>query len=462
MNIYLHVEISSREFHSKLLLATLAAERGHDVIVSDLEFILKGLLRDWLPSGIFYTKSLTPSKTKIDRHEKLIKKGTKITSIDEEANLNVDHYEDFSKERYSEKTIKQSSAVFGWGDQDYKTLKKIYHKQKSKLYKTGSPRVDLWRSSFSKYWGKPKMMPKKPYLLISSNTNVCDYKSFSERINLQREIGYFKRSPKLFKQAFMWKSNDFLKAFIFIEAIQDLMTNNNKFDVVFRPHPTENIDCWKILLEGIPNVHVIREGPIDPWVHNAFAVMHHGCTTAIETTISQKPLVTYAPPELKDHVLNNYLPNKLGHIARTKKNLIKKINFLYKNSKNNYKIKSLPLGIKKKIYIDNKELSSLKIIKIWEKIDGNKANKSINPLKMIFFIFFMKINKFAGNLLKIIFPSKFSRLGSKKNKPKLPPLDIKDIREHVERLRDILKIDKNIDCKLISQNTIRIKLLKKI
>ena len=35
MNIYLHVEISSRELDSKLLLATLAASRGHDIIVSD-------------------------------------------------------------------------------------------------------------------------------------------------------------------------------------------------------------------------------------------------------------------------------------------------------------------------------------------------------------------------------------------------------------------------------------------
>ena len=40
MNIYLHVEISSRELDSKLLLATLAASRGHDVIVSDLAGIL--------------------------------------------------------------------------------------------------------------------------------------------------------------------------------------------------------------------------------------------------------------------------------------------------------------------------------------------------------------------------------------------------------------------------------------
>jgi hypothetical protein len=33
MNVYLHVEISARELDSKLLLATLAASKGHEIIV---------------------------------------------------------------------------------------------------------------------------------------------------------------------------------------------------------------------------------------------------------------------------------------------------------------------------------------------------------------------------------------------------------------------------------------------
>ena len=34
MNVYLHIEISSRELDSKLLLAVLAAARGHQVVIS--------------------------------------------------------------------------------------------------------------------------------------------------------------------------------------------------------------------------------------------------------------------------------------------------------------------------------------------------------------------------------------------------------------------------------------------
>ena len=38
------------------------------------------------------------------------------------------------------------------------------------------------------------------------------------------------------------------------------------------------------IFNGIPNVHVIRDGPIDSWVKNAFAILHNGCTTALEAS----------------------------------------------------------------------------------------------------------------------------------------------------------------------------------
>ena len=145
MNIYLHVEISVRELDSKLLLATLAAARGHQVIVSDMESILKGIDKKVLTPGIFHTKSITPSGKKIARHESLIEKGFKITSIDEEAGLDNDGYEEFSESRYSDQTVQQASAVFGWGEEDVESLKKNYKKYESKFHKTGSPRADLWK-----------------------------------------------------------------------------------------------------------------------------------------------------------------------------------------------------------------------------------------------------------------------------------------------------------------------------
>ena len=91
-----------------------------------------------------------------------------------------------------------------------------------------------------------------------------------------------------------------------------------------RPHPIGDIEIWKILLDGIPNVHIIREGAISSWVKKSFAVMHHACTTAIECTISNKPLVTYAASELEDHLYQNNLSNQLGYIVDSKEKLLDK------------------------------------------------------------------------------------------------------------------------------------------
>ena len=181
MNIYLHVEISSRELDSKLLLATLAASRGHQVIVSDLFGIERGIKNSVLKPGIFHTKSLSAHKDKISRHKRMIDKGFIITSLDEEGNLNDYGYEGDAKTRFSNQTIEQSAVVFGWGTDDVDTLKKIYPKHSHKIHKTGSPRADLWKPLFSDYWSVPSMVPKKPFLLIS----------FSNLINFPNELILF-------------------------------------------------------------------------------------------------------------------------------------------------------------------------------------------------------------------------------------------------------------------------------
>ena len=128
MNIYISLEVAARELDSKLLLAVLAASKGHEVVVSGFGEILNALKTKTLKPGIVHTKSLTPSKKKIEKHQAVIDTGSKITSIDEESGIDEISYDQVAKDRYSDLTIGQSSAVFGWGDEDVYTLKRIYPK----------------------------------------------------------------------------------------------------------------------------------------------------------------------------------------------------------------------------------------------------------------------------------------------------------------------------------------------
>ena len=248
MNIYLHVEISARELDSKILLACLAAERGHNVMISELNIFKNALKKKLIPPGIFHAKSLSPNNDLISRHQEMIKNGLFITSIDEEGGLLDYEYDEFAKNRYSSKTIEQSSAIFCWGEDDFQTLKKIYPKFSSKIYKTGSPRVDMWREQFSKSYTLPPNAPTKPFLLISSNLHtVNNIKPFHEwggfkSHKILNNDNYFKSDPHNFKKQFQKASEDNLKLAAFVEAAHFLAENNSKYDIVFRPHPLENLD----------------------------------------------------------------------------------------------------------------------------------------------------------------------------------------------------------------------------
>lgn len=458
MNIYIHLENIIRELDSKLLLATLAASRGHEVIISNMEAIQKGIRRGLLAPGIVHTKSLTPSIFKISNHRAMIKKGNLVTSIDEEAGLVKEGYDQFVNDRYSEETIKDASAVFGWGLDDTETLKNIHSKYSSKIYKTGSPRVDLWKPLFAKYWGKPESMPKRPFLLVVSNMGFANFvQPFKNIIKRHKKNRLYDFKPHKFLQSFIRASEQYKTIGSFIEAIQYLSKHNKGYDIVLRPHQNEDIEAWKEYLEGIPNVYIIREGSITGWIKNAFAVMHNGCTSALEATISKKPLLSYVPN--KQELLNNDLPNKLGFKIETKDNLLLKVNHLFDNVKLNNQIISdehLSEQVVKKIYIDNEELAAEKIIRHWENLSKNQSNfsKSTNWIMFKLLLKAMKINGIRGKVSRFLFSGEFN---FRSENYKFPPLEKNKINEKVKKLQDVLEIKKDLECKLLSERTVLIK-----
>jgi len=455
MNIYIHIEISSRELDSKLLLATLAASRGHQVIVSDLVGILKGVNSHALAPGIFHTKSLTPSEDKIARHKSLIDNGFLITSIDEEGNLNEHGYHMFAKQRYSEQTIEQSSAIFGWGAEDVETLKEMYSKHSDKIHKTGSPRADLWKSFFSDYWNVPLTTPKNPFLLISSNLGYANStRSFKEYISYEKQIGHFKRDPDLLKKRFGETAEDYNKFYAYIKAIQYLSDHNIGYDIVLRPHPAEDIETWKIFLKDIPNVHIIRDGSISAWVKNSFAVMHNSCTTALEATVLKKPVITYIPFEQQ---YASKLANELGHRVKSLDELLSSVNAIFNARKiGNQKELGEPFSdlVSKKIHFDNDELAAEKIIKVWEKLANNNFSTSSNLKKFKWLLLYDYFKQIIKKVLKHLFQVKSSSVN--KNL-KFPSLDKHDINERVKKFQHILGIREKLECKLLSERTIHIK-----
>lgn len=456
MNIYQHIEISSRELDSKLLLAVIAASRGHQVVIGNVDAIKWGVRTGVLKQGIFHTKCLTPSNEKTSFNKFMLSTGNLITSIDEEAGL-VDHgYERFAIVRYSDETIGQASAVFAWGSEDTETLKRIYPQYANRIHQTGSPRADQWKPCFTNYWGAPKGMPKKPFLLVSSNMGSANaIRPFHESIAYERLAGYFQRDPDSFAKRFNHIAEDYRMSLAFIEAIRYLAAESEgDYDIVLRPHPVENIKAWKVYLADIPNVHVIREGSITAWVNNAIAVMHNGCTTAVEATISGTPVVTYVPFEQE---YAREIPNDLGIRCQSLEALSSAISRLFHLSQSGASLDEnveLPESVAKKVYLDEEELAAQKIVKVWESLDNGELSRLCDWTKYGVVLKLLKLRALVGLLLRTAFPRKF---GHPKENYKFPPMDAEDIRVRVRKMQHTLGLSARLHCKLLSDRTVLIR-----
>lgn len=452
MNIYINLEISSRELDSKILLAMIAANRGHKVIISSLENILVGIQKNCFPPGIFHNKSITPADHKIKLHQFFIDKGYKITSLDEEGGIEQDSCQWFIENRYSEVTLKQVDAIFGWGPEDVKYLKKCYPKYSSKIHMTGSPRVDLWSTNFSDYWERPVNAPNKPYLLISSNMAIANAGvDFYSRYERKSKLGYYNynNAIKVLEREFAQAAESHLKTFSFIEAIKFLTDKIKHYDIVFRPHPSENVDIWKTYLKNIPNLHIIREGSITAWVNNAFAIMQNGCTTAVEATINKKPLINY-----KKHQVIYYKnkPYDLGVTINNLEDLLLKTNSLFDNFKNKKKFRDkIPSIVYEKLYIDDNELAAEKIVRIWENLNiPETTNLKLNKFK--FLLKLKKLRKTIGKFRREIL-KKNIKFNNNEKKPNFNEIYLKS---KISKLQKLLNF-KDIHYDLLGDHTILIK-----
>lgn len=453
MNIYLHVEIADRELDSKLLLAVVAASRGHHVVISDISGLMWGVNNDVFPAGVFHTKDLCHEKFKINRNQLLKYKGYIITSIDEEGGLIDYGYDEFAKMRYSDETIAISSAVFGWGKEDTDTLKRIYPQHSHKIHLTGSPRADLWSAQFKNYWGRDSSIPARPYLLVSSNMGRANHVlRFHEVINSERKQGLYERDPRIFKDRFYQAAEDYKKTISFIEAIRYLAERSGDYDIVLRPHPVELIDAWDVFLEGLDNVYVIRNGSITAWVNNAFAVMHNGCTTALEAAISGKPVITYMPFE-QEYARD--LPNDIGVRVHSHKELLEITNGYsveYCENKSSCGSVKLPSAVANKVHVDNQKLAADKMVDVWSGLSSSVSAEPIDLSKVKKALMIRNVKIKIKKTLSQIFGD--SRRLNNANDFKFAELNESLIRSKFFRFKESLNINEEIKCDVVGPRMI--------
>jgi hypothetical protein len=96
----------------------------------------------------------------------------------------------------------------------------------------------------------------------------------------------------------------------FVELVPRLAAAFPDQTIVVRPHPSESHEVWQDAAGGHENVAVINEGSVVPWLMACDALVHNGCTTAVEAAVLQVSAIAFRP--VADKAYDLELPNQLS------------------------------------------------------------------------------------------------------------------------------------------------------
>lgn len=305
--LYLPVEVKVRDLRGKLLLACTAAEKGFKVVMGykdDLAALCK-----YFPSGVFFSIGLHENYAKANRLRRSY--GHMIAAIDEEGLVTLNDAL-YVKLRVSKATLQTTDLLFAWGARQARAVGQKTEGTGCRIEVTGHPRFDLLRSQFRSLIMAEADSIKRRYgkfVLVNTNFGLVNHfrgQEFGIRIITER----YGASPECL--SFMRRRFDLQREILghFRSMLIVISKAFGQYNIVLRPHPSENRAFWKECTQGLSNVRVIHEGDVLPWLLASALVIQNECTTAVEAFLLDVPVISFRP--VRDEMLETTLPNAVS------------------------------------------------------------------------------------------------------------------------------------------------------
>lgn len=282
-------ENRTREFDAKLLLGCVAAEAGFKVIVGSRQAIHYWI--DHLPPSIYLAKDVRVSSARM--FDILDRLGHAIVAWDEEALVYYSraHY---LAARLHAPTLRMTRGLFAWGADNERLWRSSPDYHGAPIHVTGNPRLDLLRAELKPYFANEVARLRLAYgEMILVNSAFASVNHFTpDGAAVTRSRLACGRAQAFHDRAFAYRA-ELLRRFL--KMVPELARAFPHATIVVRPHPSENQDTWRRCAAGLGNVLVSHEGNVAPWLMAAQAVVHNGCTTAIEASILGKSPIVFQP-----------------------------------------------------------------------------------------------------------------------------------------------------------------------
>lgn len=316
MIIYIPLEIPVRELPGHLLLATVAAARGHQVVIVSPNDIWLYKRLGYLKSGCYLIKNINIPTASAEMYRRFLEDGFDMYCLEQEPPILWEHFNKYLLDYdITRDQMLPFKAVFCYGERDTREYSTLFAERGEVFFNTGTPRVDIWSSQFRRLHRNEAQELNKPYILLVSNFGWLMGKrhlsEFMRGLQSLELADSFQQEENLIR----FLEEDFSICLNTILAIKHLAMSKPGFGIVIRPHPVDQVDYWRNIFDKHPNVEVIgNTDSITPWIAGATAVIQNGCTSALESVLQGVPVISYGPDRVHGDL---GVPNRLGIRART-------------------------------------------------------------------------------------------------------------------------------------------------
>jgi len=286
--VILPSENQQREFDAKLLVACELAERGVTTYIGARHEIHAELHR--LPRSVYVAKDLAPQSGRI--FSVLRQLGHRIVAWDEEG-LVAYVPEVYYKRRISPRTIPYVRAFFAWGEVNRELIAGAPGYPGTPIHVSGNPRIDLLRPELRGFYEPAVAALRARYgtfVLFNSNFGMVNS---LVKIPVNDPATAARQHPDVLR--FFAQRRELFA--IFQRAIPELAARFHATTIVVRPHPSESPEAWRAIARIRPNVQVVHEGPVIPWLLAARVMLHNSCTTGLESFLLGRPAISLMTPE---------------------------------------------------------------------------------------------------------------------------------------------------------------------
>ena len=154
---------------------------------------------------------------------------------------------------------------------------------------SGHPRFDFLHGDYSRYYDPAVNRLREdhgPFILINTNFSAATH--FVRHNN--GGSGQLTQTSEESRATHLYAKKIQAR---FLKAIARITSEFRDLKVVVRPHPGEDHEFYIDALSGIRNASVHFHGNVHEWIIAAEMVMHHDCSTGLESFIAGKPTISY-------------------------------------------------------------------------------------------------------------------------------------------------------------------------